>query len=456
MKDSTYAHVTPEALRIGLYVDLELGWMSHPFPTGSFRITSERQIDTLRGMGLQRVRIVPARSDPPPAADAPGEANDVADVQAVAPDATSAVPADGDADAVRRQLSLSQIERQRASLEHCDRQFNAAIRQYRKVLECIDQELPVGAQDESTGAQDAGHSGEPHGAAAMCQELVASLVGEMLAQSESSIRLLSEASGERAWMHPVNVTVLSLLLGKALGLDADALRQLGVAAFLHDVGKTRLPDGVRLPDASFAPAEYRQYQGHVALGVAIAQQIGLPAEVQDTIAQHHEMMDGSGFPLQLRGSGISQAGKVLALVNRYENMCNPVRVAAAVTPHEALSLIFSQMKERHDITVLAAFIRMMGVYPPGSVVQLSDSRFALVVSVNSARPLKPSVVVHDRGIAKEEALILDLEQAPTAGIRRSLRPDQLPAEAKDYLAPRQRICYFFERAADPVRGEIVP
>jgi len=133
-----------------------------------------------------------------------------------------------------------------------------------------------------------------------------------------------------------------------------------------------------------------------------------------------------------------------------------VRASAPLTPHEALSLIFSQMKERHDITVLGSFIRMMGVYPPGSVVQLSDSRFALVVSVNSARPLKPRVIVHDPGISKEEALILDLEQAPTAGIRRSLRPELLPPDARDYLAPRQRICYFFERAADPVRGEIVP
>lgn len=434
MKDSGYAHVTPDELRIGLFVDLELGWMSHPFPMGSFKINSERQIDILRGMGLARVRIVPTRSDPPPAAEPAvvGSGDGAAAVDGPLDGAERLV----DTDALRRREDASKIERQRASLEHCDKQFAAAIRHYRKAVACV--------------------HGEPLTAAALCQDLVASLVGEMLGQSESSIRLLSESGGDRAWMHPVNVTVLSLLLGKALGLHADPLRQLGVAAFLHDVGKIRLPDQVRLSDASFAPAEYRQYQSHVALGVEIAQQLGLPAAVQDTIAQHHEMMDGSGFPHQLPGSRISQAGKVLALVNRYENMCNPVRASAALTPHEALSMIFTQMKDRHDITVLAAFIRMMGVYPPGSVVQLSDSRFALVVSVNSARPLKPRLLVHDPGIAKEEALILDLEQAPSAGIRRSLRPDQLPREAVDYLSPRLRICHFFERAVDPVRGEIVP
>ena len=95
---------------------------------------------------------------------------------------------------------------------------------------------------------------------------------------------------------------------------------------------------------------------------------------------------------------------------------------------------------------------MMGVYPPGSVVQLSDERFALVVSVNSARPLKPSVLIHDPGVPLEEALVVDLEQAGDLGIRRSLRPLQLTKAAIDYLSPRQRMCYFFEHAAAAEEG----
>jgi len=89
---------------------------------------------------------------------------------------------------------------------------------------------------------------------------------------------------------------------------------------------------------------------------------------------------------------------------------------------------------------------MMGVYPPGSIIQLVDGRYAMVVSVNSSRPLKPRVLVHDPEISRQEALILDLEQAPEIGIRRSLKPGNLPSEALDYLMPRQRICYFFEQA----------
>lgn len=109
---------------------------------------------------------------------------------------------------------------------------------------------------------------------------------------------------------------------------------------------------------------------------------------------------------------------------------------------------FAKHKAKFDVQILGVFIRMMGIYPPGSIVQLVNDRYAIVVSVNSSRPLRPRVVVHDPAVPKEQALILDLELVPELGIRRSLKPTQLPREALDYLSPRKRICYFFERAAD--------
>lgn len=442
MTDHGYDFIALDQLRIGLFVELQIGWMSHPFPKGSFKISSQKQIEILRGLGLDRIRCIAARSDPPPVSD--GDTSEPA-----SPDPSEGL---GSGVLVEQALLVTQpiedqallqrreraqlIQAQNDSLARCDKQFDYAIRQYGKVLERL--------------------TPQPMAAASLCGDLVDALVADMLGQSESSIRLLSETTGDRAWMHPVNVTVLSLLLGKALGMPAQALEHLGIAAFLHDVGKTRLPDRLRLADANFTPPENRLYQSHVAHGISLAMQLGLSSDVQRTIGEHHETMDGSGFPRQLAGADLSLSGKVLALVNRYENMCNPLRPSAAVTPHEALSLIFAQMKDRFDIAVLAAFIRMMGVYPPGSVVQLSDGRFALVVSVNSTRPLKPRVIVHEPSVPKNEAVFLNLEQAPAAGIRRSIRPDLLPRAAMDYLSPRVRICYFFERATDAARSEAPP
>jgi len=162
-----------------------------------------------------------------------------------------------------------------------------------------------------------------------------------------------------------------------------------------------------------------------------------------------KLADGSGFPLHLVGDDMQRPGQILALVNHFDRMCNPVAGIEALTPHEALSVIFAQRKSRFDPVVLSAFIRMMGVYPPGSVVQLVNDRYAIVVSVNSSRPLRPRVIVHDPRVPRDEAPVLNLEAMPELGIRRSLKLSQLPRNALDYLSPRKRICYFFERAVDP-------
>ena len=110
--------------------------------------------------------------------------------------------------------------------------------------------------------------------------------------------------------------------------------------------------------------------------------------------------------------------------------------------------MFKQQRSRFDEVALKAFIRAMGVYPPGSLVQLDDERYALVLGMNPTLPLRPTVVLHDPGIPKQEALILDLEQEPGLAIARSLRPSQLPIEVLEYLNPRQQLTYYVE----PGRG----
>ncbi len=425
-KVETFEWVDADTLRIGLFVLLDVGWLSHPFPTSSFKLTSAKQIETIRSLGLERIRIDPTRSDP-----------EVPATAAVAPSVL-----DGENNLAAKELlrAQAQARRDRAellaaqqrALVVCERRFGEALRQYRRSIELA--------------------SSQPKQAAEQCQGMVSGFVNEMMCEGESAIRLLSESAGDKSAMHPVNVTIVSLLLGKAMGLASGELVHLGSAAFLHDMGKIMLPDRVRWPEENFSTAEFKLYQDHVSHGVKLAKAMELPMPVLQAIGQHHEMIDGSGFPMRIKGDTQSVIARILALVNRYDNLCNPSRPAAALTPHESLSLIFAQLKTRFDSTALSAFIRMMGVYPPGSVVQLVDDRYAMVVSVNSSRPLKPRVIVHEPGISRHDALILDLEHAPSLGIRRSLKPAALPSAAAEFLAPRQRVCYFFERVMDPMAG----
>jgi HD-GYP domain-containing protein (c-di-GMP phosphodiesterase class II) len=416
-------------LRIGLFVELDVGWLSHPFPVGNFKISSIKQIETIRSLGLAQVRWVPEKSDPEPQ-DVPAASDDVS-VAAHALQAERQLLAQR---VQQTQQRAKQLAAQQHSLVVCERRFAEASRQYKKTLEQIHTQPKLVAQQ--------------------CQTMVGGFVGEMLTEGESAIRLLTEASGDKASMHPVNVTIVSLLLGKAMGLPEEDLADLGTAAFLHDIGKVMLPDRVRWLEENFSTAEYKLYQEHVAQSLQLVKGMDLPKASLLCIAQHHELADGSGYPARVRNDAMTPASRVLSLVNRYDSLCNPSRPTAAMTPHEALSIIFAQQKNRFDPVALSAFIRMVGVYPPGSVVQLMDERYAMVVSVNSARPLKPRIIVHDPGVARHEALILDLEKEPNVGIRRSLKPVALPSAAMEFLSPRQRISYFFEAVQDNTQADL--
>lgn len=422
MSENQEQFIEVARLRVGHYVFVDLGWMSHPFPLNRFKISSPDQIATLRSLGLERIRYSPERSDPEPEVAAP-TAEDADGGVATADDRV-------ESDATERRRVL--LAAQRASLQACERQFGEAARCFRQ----INQNLHT----------------QPELAREAVQGLIGGFVGNLLGERESCIRLLSEKVGERPALHALNVTIISLLLGRACGLAAEVLQDLGMAALLHDIGKVELPARLRFQDDPQSHAEQQLYQEHVGYGVALGKKMGLPPGVLLAIGQHHEFADGSGYPRRLGGDRLTSLARILALVNRYDNLCNPGNPATALTPHEALSQIFALGKKRFDSTTLHAFVRMMGVYPPGSVVQLSDERYALVVSVNSARPLKPSVLIHDPGVALEEALVVDLEQAGDLGIRRSLRPLQLTKAAIDYLSPRQRMCYFFEHAATAEDG----
>ncbi len=440
----TANQIDVNALRVGMFVHLDVGWMSHPFPLSSFKITSMQQVATIRGLGLKRVRWNPLQSDPDPvddvvdthpvmAADADATANEGdPDGAAAQVDVAVAAPA-GQADASEaadaepggsRLPRARELERQREALRLCERQFGEAARACKQTTDLV--------------------LIKPQEARAQAELLTRSLLDKMLGEHEVCIRLLTEAAGEKGSMHALNVMMVSLLMGRSFGFPESDLLDLGVGAMLHDMGKLEMPFRLRHPDDTFTAGEHRDYEEHVAHGLALARRMGLSAGATLVVAQHHEHADGSGFPLKLGADRMTIAARIVAIVNRYDNLCNPLFLAKALTPHESLSLLFAQGKSKYDTSILGAFIRMMGVYPPGSTVQLTDDRHAMVVAVNSSRPLKPRVVVHEPGIPRDEALVLDLESADGLGIRRSVKPAQLPREAFDYLAPRQRVAYFFE------------
>ena len=412
--------IQASALRIGMFVHLNVGWMSHPFPLSSFKLTSSEQIETIRSLGLSRLTWSPERSDieQPAVETSTAGASGAQPVEEEAPKPLDA-----------RQLARLALNAQMEIAQRCERQFTEACRDLRRANDKV-------LTDPAQANSDA-------------QQLARAILDKMLVEGEPCLRVLGEMASDRHAAHSLNVTVVSLMLGRQLAIPANVLMELGVGALMHDIGKVALPDRVRLAREDFNAGEAALYRDHVAQGLILGRRMGLSADAQLVIAQHHELADGSGFPSALMLPRMSLPARIVALVNRYDNLCNAASPAQSITPHEALSRLFAQCRSKFDETLLSGFIKMMGIYPPGSVVQLSDDRYAMVMTVNAAHPLKPRVLVYDSAVAAEDAIHLDLEKTPQLGIRRSLKPVQLPTRAVDYLKPRQRISYFFDVESAP-------
>lgn len=442
--------VDVDALRVGMFIHVDLSWIEHPFPLSRFCISSVDQIETLRGLGLKQVRWNPQQSVTSPPADGTSGAADVsaAPGAVVASDSTEAgrdvqqepgPDSEPDAVAAARRPPIddgvaarrAQLQAQRVAIATCERQFQEAARVCHDCFKAAD--------------RDSAAAGE------QARALARALADKLLGEGDLCVRVLSSHGGERMSAHAVNVGVLAMLMGRALMWDESDLMDLGLGALTHDIGKLDIPDRVRWRRDDFSGPEMRLYQEHVARGVNRGRHMGLPPAALAVIAEHHEAADKSGFPRGIGADRMSAAARIVSLVDRYDHLCNPVQSAFALTPHEAMSQIFSQGRNKYDLTILAAFIKLMGVYPAGSLVQLSDDRLAIVMAVRSSlhspRPRKAIVMAYDPRLPRDEALLIDLETRSDLAISRSVRAQSLPPEVRGYLQPPQRMNYGFEKVA---------
>lgn len=410
-------YITPEQLCIGLYIHLDRGWMEHSFTFSSFKIKDQAQIDAIRALNLPRLRYDPARSASRPLAV-------TAQPAAAAPVSPPAPSAEELAAQQAKQARIEQLKALRKNLAEVDKQFQQASKTVKNISRTL--------------------RSQPQETLRQAEELVAQMVSAMLGENTVLMHALNGQAGEDAYFHSLNVTVLSIMLARILNFSrADSL-QLGLGALFHDIGKLDIPSKILLKSEALNKAEQSFLQLHCEYGIKLSKPMQLSDAAQRIIREHHEFCDGSGYPRQLRLEQLSPLSRVVCIANQYDNLCNPLNLADALTPHEALSKMFAQQRTRFDAVALKAFIRCLGVYPPGCIVQLSNEMIGLVLAVNPNKPLRPTVIVHDPDVPKEEAIILDLERDTELNISKSLRPGQLPREIYNYLSPRQHVTYYFD------------
>lgn len=407
--------VSIDRLQPGVFISLaNLGWMRHPFLLNEFCLASDKQIRTLRELGLHEVDWDPARStaDPLPAPQSAAEGE--GDFAAAALEAML--------DDKRERLE--HLRRQREGLARCERRY----------------------EEEAVAAGDILKSitARPAEAHARSNALVGRVVDSLVGAESMVIHLVNQKCREAGLaFHAMNVMALALLLGRAAGLGAAELRQLGLGALLHDVGKAEIPPRV-LRASPRTPPEEAFYRAHIGYGIKIVAALReLPVPTRNVLACHHEHWDGSGFPNALAGEKIPRLARIAAIANRYDNLCNPFDLREAKMPSEALRQMFSTERTHFDPTLLQLFIKTLGVYPPGTFVALTNGATGLVVETRPEQLLRPLVMLHDRDIPRHEAMLLDLQEVDL-GIDSALDPAKLPVEVVEYLAPRGRLDYYVE------------
>ncbi|MDC8785954.1 HD-GYP domain-containing protein [Roseateles koreensis] len=426
MSNEVANQISVDQLRVGVYVYLDVGWMHHPFNFNNFKIRTEEQLATIQGLGLGLVRWDPARSDIKPLAKS--EISGAAAVPQVPTQESEAAKAElARLMAVKEERIRKQAEH-RQKIEKVERAFaNAAA-----VIKGVNKSIYA----------------QPQQAMADTAQLIAGMVDELLGAPDLAIQVMADKPGnEDVYLHSLNVSVLAMVLGKEMNMPAELIKLVGSASIFHDIGLNDVPDRILHATGPLTKAEREFRELHTQYGFDLARKIGLPVSVANIVAQHHELYDGSGYPKRLKGDAIDPLARLVCVINAYDNLCNPVQVANAMTPHMALSSMFAQQRSQFDVRFLQAFIKFMGVYPPGTLVGLSNDAIGLVVRVNSKRPLRPTVIVYDAGVPKSEAMMLDLDEEPDINITKAYKPSQLPQSVYEYLAPRKRVNYYFDAGA---------
>ncbi|KON79847.2 DUF3391 domain-containing protein [Azoarcus sp. PA01] len=406
-----------DQLRVGLYVVLDVSWFEHPFAFSHFKIKTEEQIRTIRSLGLKTVRYNPSLSDiSAPLQGAPRQAPPAAAADAK-PDLAPALQA-------KRAL----MERIKAQREAAARIENAFINSAKAIRDIEKNLLSRPAETVQQATQ-----------------LVTQIAESILCAPELAIHVMGDKmGGEELYFHSLNVTMLSMMVARDIRLPQAVVSVLGMGALFHDIGRREIPNRILLKNEPLTQAERHLYEMHCQYGVEIGQRLQLAPPVLAIIREHHELFDGTGYPKKLKGEAIGLLSRIVAIANHYDELCNPVDITDAMTPHEALSVMFAKLRNKFDPKLLQIFIRCLGVYPPGTIVQLSNGIIAMVATVNTAAPMKPMIVIYDANIPKDDAILVDLIREPDLNIARAIRPAQVPGEIYNYLSPRKRVSYYFD------------
>lgn len=226
-------------------------------------------------------------------------------------------------------------------------------------------------------------------------EMVESLLSNLL-KDDFIIMNLSDIRSvdDYTFSHSVNVCILSLINGIAMGIKGEALKELGVGSLLHDIGKVMINDRILQKPTNLTINEFDEVKKHTVYGYEILKNSKDISQTAQIIAlYHHERKDGSGYPYNLKNNDIPVSARIVAVSDVYDALTTDRIYRKKMLPHEVVDYMCSLSNKHFDKIVLDAFISHIANYPVGTAVRLNSGEKGLVAKYNKNFPNRPVIRV---------------------------------------------------------------
>ncbi len=244
------------------------------------------------------------------------------------------------------------------------------------------------------------------------RQAVDEIINEILRSKEIIINLTDIWSlKDHTFAHSVNVCILSLLIGLAVGYDQIQLKELGTGALLHDIGKAMIPEFIVNSTKVFTAEEYQIIQRHVEFGFEILRRTKNISFTTAQVAwQHHERYNGKGYPRKLKGNDILEFARVVAVADVYDALSADRPYRGRLLPHEVVEIIRGSQGVDFDPEIAKELIRSIAPFPVGSVVLLSTGFKGVIIGVKKDFPTRPLVqlIYDNNGRRLEGCQVVDL------------------------------------------------
>lgn len=239
----------------------------------------------------------------------------------------------------------------------------------------------------------------------MAKNAVAECVESVL-HSPDAMLWLSQLRNKDEYtaQHSLNVSILSIVLGRHINLSVADLNKVGLCGMMHDVGKLLIPPEILHKSMPLDEEETRTMKTHTRLGYNLLKSSDNMSASAATVAlTHHEQLDGRGYPRRMQESGISHFTKIVSIANTYDGLTNDKGYKKGKTHLEATHILTNLAGTHFDPVLVVKFIESIGVYPPGSLVEMTNGCVAMVIEVHENVKLRPKIII-----------ILDEEKKPVS------------------------------------------